>query len=496
MKNFITLFLLLACIQTFAQSDIKIISEIIKQPDNLSLNHLLIDKLKNEDELIKVYDKLIIECPKSYIIPYLIGEYLFNKENPDAIKYLLRAIKINPKLPEPYYLLTIESQRRGNLESEIFYSGKARDLDQNNGKYAFQEAYSYYKKNKQIADSLMLEVARKFRDSEYGAEALFHLEERAENFMMKEIYFKQLLASYKTAPNKFYNTGMNSYFSFLINNERYEEAMNLVVSQIIYNDFNRLNWKYLFSVGQRFIAANNLLQIDPDSSLRILNKIKLNDSFSQSWLNCDTTLLSLKVKAMQKMGETEEAYHLILNEYAFNPSRYLYNKLFVCGKILDKTKFGIDLDVKSIRYEKAEQAKNITRINLLDSTKISINDLKGKVILLSLWYPGCGPCRAEMPHLENILKKVQRNEIVYLGINIEPKQDNLVKGFLEKTGYSFIPLNDNQTDKGNLFSNSYPANYLIDKKGKIILKGFSIQNLRDEEMLEMMINDLISYSSN
>ena len=104
MKKIITLFFIIVFTQTLAQNNNQLVSEIIKNPDDATLNQKLINNIKDENELIKVYDKLISQCPNSYIIPFIIGQHLFNKENPQTLKYLSKAIKINPKLAEAYYI--------------------------------------------------------------------------------------------------------------------------------------------------------------------------------------------------------------------------------------------------------------------------------------------------------------------------------------------------------------------------------------------------------
>lgn len=494
MKKIITLFFVIVFNQTLAQNNNQLVSEIIKNPGDAILNQKLIDNIKDENELIKVYDKLISHCPNSYIIPFIIGQHLFNKENPQTLKYLSKAIKINPKLAEAYYISAIQYQRIGDLANELFYAEEAKKLDLKNGKYAFQAAVSNYKKNKEFADSSMLEVVRKFRNEATGAKALIHMAMKENELTLKKIYLQQLFEFYKDNANENFLIGMDMLYDILINEGNYLKAIELSTSMVITKDNDRLHWQYLLKIAKQYLSANTFLTNgQPDSAILRFNKIKLRDPFYLSFIKADISLLKLKANCYQLMGVPDSSYKIVLQEIINKPSNDAYGLLYQYGSLINKNKQDIDNQVRQLRYRNVEQAYNLVRKNLLDSTQVSLSDYRGKVILLSLWFPSCGPCRKEMPHIENVLKKVDRNKIVYLGLNVNERENMIVKSFLDKTGFTFIPLSDdNNANKGNLFTTGYPTNFLIDKEGKIVFKGFLVDD-DSEEHLELMINDLINY---
>jgi len=123
--------------------------------------------------------------------------------------------------------------------------------------------------------------------------------------------------------------------------------------------------------------------------------------------------------------------------------------------------------------------------------KARLEDFKGKVILLTFWFPGCVPCKAEMQYFQNVVNKYDKKDLVYIGINIVPYQDDKVLPFLERTKYSFIPLRGTSEWAQKIYKvGAAPANFIIDKKGKIVYSGFII-DAGKEHMLELMINSLI-----
>jgi hypothetical protein len=61
---------------------------------------------------------------------------------------------------------------------------------------------------------------------------------------------------------------------------------------------------------------------------------------------------------------------------------------------------------------------------------------------------------------------------------------------MKSSGYSFIPLKDEEDKRGNLVAPGAPTNYLIDGSGRIIFKNFRTDS-DNERVLELMISETI-----
>ena len=109
---------------------------------------------------------------------------------------------------------------------------------------------------------------------------------------------------------------------------------------------------------------------------------------------------------------------------------------------------------------------------------------------MTFWFPGCGPCRGEMPHLEAVLKKYPKDKVVYLGIQTLPEQDEYVASFMKGTKYSFMPLHGTRQLDMDYKVRGNPANYIIDQNGKIQYWGFMIDD-GSEKSLDAMIQSLL-----
>jgi peroxiredoxin len=56
-----------------------------------------------------------------------------------------------------------------------------------------------------------------------------------------------------------------------------------------------------------------------------------------------------------------------------------------------------------------------------DGQHFSLNDYRGKVVMLSYWGSFCGPCRALFPHERALVERYQGKPFVLLGVNVDPK---------------------------------------------------------------------------
>ena len=62
---------------------------------------------------------------------------------------------------------------------------------------------------------------------------------------------------------------------------------------------------------------------------------------------------------------------------------------------------------------------------------IDLSQFKGQVVMINFWATWCGPCRQEMPLLEDIYKKYKPMGFTMLGVNVEPKTGD-PEGWLSK----------------------------------------------------------------
>jgi thiol-disulfide isomerase/thioredoxin len=102
----------------------------------------------------------------------------------------------------------------------------------------------------------------------------------------------------------------------------------------------------------------------------------------------------------------------------------------------------------------------------LDGTPLRLSDLKGKAVLVNFWATWCGPCRVEMPMLQQAYER-HPDELVVLGVNAAEPEATVRKN-IDELGITFNILLDPESQAVRDYHISgFPTTYLIDKEGMI-----------------------------
>lgn len=462
-------------------------------PTNLEAHRAFIEAFKMNDHpmLEAQYKSWVKQFPMVFTVPFAISEYYVHREIPKATPFLLRASILKPDNAEVWSLLASDAYLRNDIKARQEYLKKAIQYDPKNADYTFYYAESFEKTDTLMHDSLALEVVRRFPDSERAAQSLFWLAYNAPIQAEKVAYYKQLYNRKSNENFNWYLSGVQEYFDILLKTKP-DEAFELGLNLTIEGKRNRNLWKDRIKVADAFLKARKLLsENQPAQALVILDQVNLGNA-NQDPIRAKEYLALFKAEAADAAGKTHLAFDSLAVLYSRNPTENVQAAILKYGAKLNMDSSSIAKSIWKIRNSRAMQAVNFSLDNYSSSTKTNLSDYQGKVVLMTYWFPGCGPCRNEFPHFESVLKKFSKNEIVYIGLNLEPLQDSAVLPFLRESGYSFIPLHDNWArNKGNLPAPGAPTNYLIDQKGRIIFSGFMISK-ETEKTLELMIKETLA----
>ena len=120
------------------------------------------------------------------------------------------------------------------------------------------------------------------------------------------------------------------------------------------------------------------------------------------------------------------------------------------------------------QVKEGENAPNFTLKNL-DGKEISLNQFRGKHVLINFWATWCGPCKIEMPSLEALYERFKDRNFVLLAISNDMFGANIVKPFVKTHKINFPVLLDQRLKVSNAFGVvSLPTTFMIDPQGKII----------------------------
>ena len=143
----------------------------------------------------------------------------------------------------------------------------------------------------------------------------------------------------------------------------------------------------------------------------------------------------------------------------------------------------------------APEIANITQwINTEDNKSVTIESLKGKVVLLDFWTYSCINCQRTLPYLTKWYDNYKDKGFVILGIHapefaFEQKIENVSKATQEfKINYP-VGL-DNSFSTWNAYKNQFwPAHYLIDKTGQVRQTHFGEGGYQETEMAILSLLD-------
>jgi thiol-disulfide isomerase/thioredoxin len=103
----------------------------------------------------------------------------------------------------------------------------------------------------------------------------------------------------------------------------------------------------------------------------------------------------------------------------------------------------------------------------LAGKNLKLSEMRGNVVLINFWASWCGPCRQEMPLLNNLHNKYAPLGFTVIGVNVEEKTEN-ARGFIKDTPVDFPILLDNRNQVSKLYKVvAMPTTVVVDRDGNM-----------------------------
>ena len=135
----------------------------------------------------------------------------------------------------------------------------------------------------------------------------------------------------------------------------------------------------------------------------------------------------------------------------------------------------------------------------------TLSEYKGKTVFLNFWATWCGPCRMEMPYIQQVYEEYGSNsgDVIILGVanpktgeqpnNSDVTQEE-VEAFLSENGYTYPVVMDLD---GSIFAaygiQAFPTTFMIDTEGDVY--GYVAGSL-SEDMIRSIITQTIENGGN
>lgn len=114
----------------------------------------------------------------------------------------------------------------------------------------------------------------------------------------------------------------------------------------------------------------------------------------------------------------------------------------------------------------------------MNGKMVSMSDLRGKVVVLNLWFINCPNCLSEIKALNQVVKDYQSNkDVVFIAPAASPQRE--LEVFLKKNPFDFQVLPDSMMlilmkfgtpDKNGEINVPFPMHYVIGRDGKTLVK--------------------------
>ncbi|HEX4910536.1 MAG: TlpA family protein disulfide reductase [Pseudomonadota bacterium] len=123
---------------------------------------------------------------------------------------------------------------------------------------------------------------------------------------------------------------------------------------------------------------------------------------------------------------------------------------------------------------------------------VRLADLRGEVVMINFWASWCGPCRQEMPLIEDIYQRYKDLGFTVLGVNVD-NDPKLADKLLKDVPVSFPVLLDTENKLSEIYQvDAMPSTIMVDRNGNMryLHRGYKPgYELKYEEQIKTLVRE-------
>lgn len=120
----------------------------------------------------------------------------------------------------------------------------------------------------------------------------------------------------------------------------------------------------------------------------------------------------------------------------------------------------------------------------MDEKIHELEDYQGKPIIVNFWATWCPPCRDELPSMNRAWKKVEKEGIKMIAINIGEDEES-IREFTKKFPIDFTILLDETSEEiSNWSIRGLPTTFIIDASGHVVYQAVGGREWDEDKLLD------------